>query len=278
MPKIVFIDVDGTLVDYSNRVPASAVDAIRRARSAGHLVYLATGRSRAEVYDELWAIGVDGLIGGNGAYVEHRGTVVVHRTLSLAECREIVEWLRGRGLEFYLEANAGLFGSEGFAAAALPAIRAYAAGKGAADAATWTVEQAFPDMIFGADLVRADVNKVSFLLDGPADLDAAAAAFPALARGSWGGRGAAALFGDLGVAGIDKAWGIERLLAHLGADRADTIAIGDAAVDLPMMAFCAVGVAMGNAPEAVRRAADHVTGDVEADGLAEAFAALGLVT
>jgi HAD superfamily hydrolase (TIGR01484 family) len=59
MSRIIFLDVDGTLVDYEGRVPASAVEAIRRARAAGHRVYLSTGRSRAEVYAEQAARRID---------------------------------------------------------------------------------------------------------------------------------------------------------------------------------------------------------------------------
>lgn len=68
--KIIFLDVNGTLTDYENHIPASAAEAIRKARANGHRVYLCTGRSRAEIYDELWAIGLDGMIGGNGCATE----------------------------------------------------------------------------------------------------------------------------------------------------------------------------------------------------------------
>lgn len=114
MSKIVFLDVDGTLVDYENHLPASAVTAIRKAREHGHRVYICTGRSRAEVYPELWNIGLDGMIGGNGSYVEDSGAVVMHRLITPDQCRRIVDWLHGRGLEFYLESNNGLFASERF--------------------------------------------------------------------------------------------------------------------------------------------------------------------
>ena len=40
MGKIIFLDVDGTLVDYENRLPDSAVTAVRRARENGHRVYI----------------------------------------------------------------------------------------------------------------------------------------------------------------------------------------------------------------------------------------------
>ena len=66
MSKVLFIDVDGTLVDYEGNLPPSAVEAIRKARAAGHKVYICTGRSRAAVYQNIWDIGLAGMIGGNG--------------------------------------------------------------------------------------------------------------------------------------------------------------------------------------------------------------------
>ena len=62
MKKIIFIDVDGTLVDYEGHLPESAVKAIRQARNNGHRVYICTGRSKAEVYPNLWDIWLDGMI------------------------------------------------------------------------------------------------------------------------------------------------------------------------------------------------------------------------
>ena len=46
--NVIFIDVDGTLVDYENNLPASAKEAIVKARRNGHRVYICTGRSKAE--------------------------------------------------------------------------------------------------------------------------------------------------------------------------------------------------------------------------------------
>ena len=81
-------------------------------------------------------IGPDGMIGGNGAYVEDGGEVLLHQHLSAAQCEQVVLWLRRRGLEPYLEANSGLYASPIFRNAARSAIRAYATGKGAADASS----------------------------------------------------------------------------------------------------------------------------------------------
>lgn len=277
MRKIIFLDVDGTLVNYENKLPASAVDAIHKAKAGGHLVYMCTGRSKAEVYPELWEIGLDGLIGGNGSYVESQGEVVFEQTLSLDEATRVVDWLKERGLEFYLESNNGLFASENFITAGEPVIRKYALGKGAPDAETTTVPGVFPDMIFDGELYRDDLNKISFILSDYQDFLDAKAAFPELKAGTWGGKGELALFGDLGVGNISKARAIDELLGYLGADQADTFAFGDAKVDIPMLKYCAVGVAMGNGGDEIKAMADYITDAVDDDGLYNAFVHFGLI-
>ena len=274
MNSVLFLDVDGTLVDYHDELPASAADAVRAARAAGHLVFLCTGRARAEVQQDLWDLGVDGLIGGNGNYIEHRGEVVQHNALSAADERAIVDWLHQRGHEFYLETNAGLFASERFGTTAIPVMARYAASKGRPAPAN--VEVAFHGMVFGHDLYRDDVMKVSYILDSHDDHLACKTTFGHLQHGTWGGRGPEALFGDVGVHGVTKAHAVQALLQHLGTDRAHTIAFGDATVDLPMFKACGYSVAMGNASQDVKEAADLVTTDVEHDGLAQAFKTLGL--
>ncbi|HEL1644295.1 HAD family hydrolase [Streptococcus suis] len=279
MPKLIFLDVDGTLVDYHNRIPESAIRAIRQARENGHLVYVCTGRSRAEMQPELWEIGLDGMIGGNGSYVEHQGQVIMHQLLSEEDSRAIVDWLHERGLEFYLESNNGLFASENFRERARETLRIYSMNKGktAEEVADQEVEDVVHGMIFDGQLYRNDLNKVSFVLDSYQDHLDSKQAFPQLVANTWGGRGESALFGDLGVKDIDKAHAISVLLDHLGASQADTIAFGDAKIDISMLDYCAVGVAMGNGGAEILAMADMITDDVEEDGLYNAFERLGLL-
>ena len=277
MKKIIFLDVDGTLVNYENHIPQSAVKAIRLARENGHLVYICTGRSKAEVYPEIWKIGLDGMIGGNGSYVEHKGTVVFHRTLSMGQCTDIVDWLKEKKLEFYLECNAGLFASEHFEEMAGPVMQEYAKRKSKPDAENVTVRKAFPNMIFGADLYREDVNKISYILNDYQDYKEACEKFSELQNSTWGGRGETALFGDIGVEDIDKSFAVQKLLDYLGESKEHTIAFGDAKVDIPMLSFCATGVAMGNGGPEIKVVADMITDDVDQDGLWNAFCKLKLI-
>jgi Cof subfamily protein (haloacid dehalogenase superfamily) len=273
MGKIIFLDVDGTLVDYKNNLPDSAVTAVRKARANGHRVYISTGRSKAEVYQPLWDIGLDGMIGGNGSYVEDNGCVIMHQLMSREQCRRVVDWLKSRSLAFYLESNNGLFASQGFDEQAAPAVEKYSASKGH----SMTVRAAFPDMIYGGNLYREDVNKISYVLSSYQDFLDAKEQFPDMQNGTWGGVGETALFGDVGVKNITKANAIAHLLDYLGAKIEDTIAFGDAKIDIPMLEYCAFGVAMGNGGEEIRAMADYVTDAVDKDGLYKAFVRLGLI-
>lgn len=276
MNKIIFIDVDGTLVNYENQIPASAIEAIRQARANGHIVFICTGRSRAEVYPEIWDIGLDGMIGGNGSYVEYNNEVIMHQTISYENCVKIVDWLHTKGLEFYLESNSGLYGSEEFETKAEPVIREYSKRKGR-EYSKLTVKDVFPDMIFGGELYRNDLNKVSYILNSYQDYIDTRNQFKDLQNGTWGGAGETALFGDIGVRDITKAHAIDVLLKHIGAKKEQTIAFGDAKIDIPMLEYCSYGVAMGNGGDEIKKVADYVTDEVDADGLKNAFIKLELI-
>lgn len=277
MKKIIFLDVDGTLVDYENKLPKSAVEAVKKARENGHRVYICTGRSRAEVPHEIWNIGLDGMIGGNGSYVEDNGHVVMHQKITAEQCKRAVDWFHEHGLEFYLESNNGLFASENFEVRGQSIIQEYSKRKGKADFDKVTIRSAFHGMVFGGELYRDDLNKISFILDSYDDYLRAKKDFPDLEVNTWGGKGETALFGDMGVKNISKKTAVYKLLEYLQADIKDTFAFGDAKIDIPMLECCAVGVAMGSGGDEIKAMADYVTDDVEKDGLYKAFVHFKLI-
>ena len=68
--------------------------------------------------------------------------------------------------------------------------------------------------------------------------------------------------------GIDKAQSLDRLNTYLGKRADDTAAFGDGFNDCSMIAYAGLGVAMGNAQDAVKDVADEITGTNDADGVA----------
>lgn len=271
MSKIVLIDIDGTLVDYANNLPDSAVEAIRTARKNGHKVYLCSGRSKAENPQKIWDIGIDGYIGGNGSYVESDGKVIMHQLITLEQCHHIVDWLNSRGLPFYLESNNGLFASETFKDVVVKVMAEYSRRKGREARVDISYKEAWPGMIWDGELYRDDLNKVSYVLSSYQDFLDAKEEFPDLENNTWGGVGETALFGDFGVKGITKAHAINTLLEYLGADQKDTIAFGDAKIDIPMFECCNESCCMGSGGPEAKSAADFVTTDVDKDGLKSGF-------
>jgi Cof subfamily protein (haloacid dehalogenase superfamily) len=278
--KIIFLDIDGTLVADDGWVPASAADACRQARLNGHEIYLCTGRSKPEIYDFIMEIGFDGIIGAGGGFVELKDGMLYHKTVPASEVRRMVDFFNQHGVDFYLESNGGLFASKNF----LPHVERCIYGDidNDPDARRRKEEQPHPfieGLIYGEeDLYKTDVNKACFLQSDKLSFAQIKAEFenafdtiqctvPQFGDDS----------GELMVPGIHKATAIEALLTHLGLPKERTIAIGDGLNDLEMFDYCAVGIAMGNAKEELKAVADHVTSSVDEDGLHQAFRTFGLI-
>ena len=67
---------------------------------------------------------------------------------------------------------------------------------------------------------------------------------------------------------INKATGLRVLLRHLNVPQSILIAFGDSYNDIPMIHFAGIGVAMGNAPQEVKDAADHIAPTNDEEGVA----------
>lgn len=68
---------------------------------------------------------------------------------------------------------------------------------------------------------------------------------------------------------VDKASSLEMMLPAIGVTREDTVCCGDGFNDIPMIRYAGVGVAMGNAQQAVKDVADYITATNDEDGLIE---------
>ena len=72
---------------------------------------------------------------------------------------------------------------------------------------------------------------------------------------------------DINPEGVSKASALELIRRRLGVETVHTVAVGDQRNDIEMLQWAARGVAMGNAPDEVKVAADEVTLHVDEDGL-----------
>ncbi len=275
--KAIFVDVDGTLLTEEGRVPDSARDAIRAARDRGHLVFLCTGRSLGELWGNVMAVGFDGVIAAAGAYVEVGGEVLAHRTVPVAELRALVDYFTEREVEIKLDTNHGVYATPGAPAHLRATMAAFFGDSDLGTEMTATYGRFADVMVTGENLIRDDVNKVSFLhseLTIDEIRDRFAGIFDVIPSSvDFFGVNS----GEMSVAGITKATGIAVVLEHLGIAREDTVAFGDSHNDLDMLAFVQVGVAMDSAHPDVIAVADRTTPSPDDHGIHAGFTALGLI-
>ena len=270
---MIFIDVDGTLCNDCGLVPESAVIAIKQARKNGHLVYLCTGRSKAEIYDFIMDIGFDGIIGAGGGFVQIGSEMLYHKKVSEENVKHLVDFFNEHNVDFYIESNGGLYASGNL----IPKLEKCIYGDVENDSMAKYKKENNPDhfiqaLITGQDLYRNDVNKACFL--EPKDIsfeeiknefknefEVIHCTVPVFGDDS----------GELGVPGVHKATAIEVLLKHLKIDVKDTIAIGDGMNDAEMFEFCALGIAMGNAKPGLKEIADEITDTHDEGGIYNSF-------
>lgn len=278
--RIVFLDVDGTILEHGTHVSPSTGPAVRAARAAGHLVYLSTGRSASDIHPRVAEMGFDGAITNSGALVTSGDDVVVDRPLSPAAADRMLTALRSRGIRYFLQSRDGVYASDDMAelmrdyGAALDARVAAGQEIRPEDSLVGLAQRTFPS-VDEADLTRID--KAVFVSDHEEGIDELREDLGdefLIVPGSMPLPGGSN--GEISERDTTKGSAIELLLAHLGIDPADAVGIGDSWNDIEMFEVCGVAVAMGNAQPELKALADFVTTDVLDDGVANAFRRLGL--
>lgn len=272
MPFYIFLDIDGTLINARQELPEDARSALIEARQRGHKVVIATGRAITQIYPWLLGVGFDGVIGDNGGYVEYGGEVLRDLRVDEAGVRALTEWVESHHGQWCWQASDGIYGSPHF-------LEWFASAELNGERGNWDpfVQLVGPQLILGVPQTSA---KLTFIIPRSEGINLNEC------RKYWQGRftvveGSVSdgvnLSVEVSLPGVNKGAGMQYLCEHLGVEIADTIAFGDSANDAEILRMAGVGVAMGNATPAARTAADWITADVNAGGVAEALARLGLV-
>lgn len=255
MGKIVFFDVDGTIMEESGHIPASAVEAIGRAREDGILCFVNTGRPYTHTEPSVVEIGFDGFICSCGQYIVLDGEPVFRAGVAPDVCRRILELVPECRLDAFFEAEEWM-GS----------LRCHPADVGTQRYLDRMEERGFSiRRNFSDDCPPFD--KFCIWAHEDSDLNT----FAAYAREYYTLIDRGGGMYECVLRGYSKATGIETVLKILGLDRANSYAIGDSSNDLPMLQYVAHSIAMGNAPERLKAQVEFVTDDISRDGLKKAL-------
>ena len=255
-----FFDIDGTLLPFGCDVPESAVKAIRHLRSLGNRAFLATGRSTAEVVESVRSIGFDGGIYGAGATVYIGDEKVYHRAFSEEEKERVLSFCRERGYRVLVQTDDGTY--------ITPETMEY-----------WRSlffkhigRMVALDGIIVTPQLPADVemNKLLYIAGEGTNAEVRAALSPDFTVVDNTVGLPADLMGEIVLPSLSKATGID-IIERFSAVKGHTVAIGDGANDMEMVAHAELGIAMGNATDDLKSIAGYITSDVAKDGLSQAI-------
>ncbi|PAT02556.1 hypothetical protein CI105_00960 [Candidatus Izimaplasma bacterium ZiA1] len=257
MKKMIFVDLDGTVLDHStNSIPTKTIKTIKELRENGHEVILCTGRCPSLFYGMDKEMGVDSYIAANGRYVLYKGTVVSEDTIEYKYIDELVK---------FCDQNQIDVGFEG--------INHYTSQNSYTDLPAkfseyfhLEVPEVYPDFYKNHKVLQM------VLFYNKEDYKNITEKFPNLTFHFANDCGM-----DVNQGNGMKDLGISRLLEHTNFSIENTIAIGDGFNDISMIEYCNYGIAMGNGNEELKAKADYVTDDVSKDGFYKAFKKLGMV-
>ena len=271
--KLIFLDIDGTLTPAgSNIPPASALDAVRRARAQGHLVFLCTGRNPAMLAPVL-ALGFDGAVAGAGGYVFAGDEVLFDCPMTKEQLDLGMKLLKENGVFLTIEARDATWGDEDLGDFLSQA------GDGNSELVRW--RKALAEQLNILPMSAYDgrpVYKIVFMCRTMQQLAPARAALEE--DFNFVVQDVAAhqcLNGELINRKFDKGRGVRIVAERFGIPIEDTIGFGDSMNDLEMIETVGYSVCMENGSPLLKAKSDLVCPAVEQDGLAWAFEKLGLI-
>lgn len=268
--KIVFLDIDGTLVEFSGNIPDSSVKAIKKAKENGHLIYICSGRSRYQIHPQLKALGFDGYVLAAGSHVICNNKTIFHKFIEPDAQKRLICYLEKNNFTYDIQTDEyAVFNKRCFKKAMdrfekmeLPKEQVDILIQGAVIRENvFNCERAekvvYSDSTIGLHQIQKDLagdfTITASSLDGTSDS------------------------GEIGIAGVDKSTGMEKCLKYLGIERKNCLAFGDGHNDFEMIEYAGIGVAMGNAIDELKKKADYVTTNIHQDGIYNAFKKFGLI-
>ncbi|SDY78631.1 hypothetical protein SAMN05421736_103300 [Evansella caseinilytica] len=254
--KVVFLDIDGTILNDSKEIPKSTKTAVSRLHEQGIHVAIATGRGPTMLQAIMKELGMTSYVSFNGSYVVLNGDVVYTEPLSKNKMIELELSAKQQGHPMVFLSEKDMYANH----EDHPFIHE---GMG-------SLKQAYPE--YHATFHRENDIYQALLFLEEKDTEWAEVTHDHFDYVRWHKKAV-----DVLPKGGSKAKGIQEMLKVMKVSPENTYAFGDGLNDIEMLQYVGTGVAMGNAVPEAKQAAKFVTKHVEEDGVYHGLLELGLL-
>ena len=262
--KAVFFDIDGTLMSFTTRkIPDSALKARYTLKEKGIKLFIASGRPPIQLTllgEQFNSFPWDGYALMNGQYCTDEKREMFYSLPVSKECLKVlVPWIKENAdypctfmeldYSYDIRFNEGMY--------------------------NYLKQIGRTEMMVPVDdqerCYTHDTYQVCPYVDASFDEEFLRHA-PGLKCARW-----TPDFADMIPENGGKPEGMKQLMNKYGIRREECMAFGDGGNDITMLEYAGIGVAMGNAADHVKAAADYVTDHVDNDGLLKAFTHFGMI-
>ena len=274
MRKVVFFDIDGTLMNSDNQLPESTKQAMALLKKNGHIPVIATGRPPQMLDAIAKELKIENYISMNGQYIVMKGDPIFSNPLPVEDLEKLIALSYELGDRTFLMTADQVIGNTFMEEMMEPEFMSYVykhfsvlpTEVGLKLFKHMTEKPILKERYENKDILMAFVHTPE-TKDHLYRINAPNLHFTR----------ATPLFGEAIMKGSHKATGMQRVLDYLGASVEDTVAFGDSLNDIEMLSFAQIGVAMGNGRQELKNISDYVTTHVDEDGILEGLRYLNLI-
>lgn len=263
--KLIFLDIDGTLVDFDAKMPESTIRVLEAAVKAGHSLIVSTGRLAAQVYPWLFEkADFDGFISSSGANVRWKGERVACICWSREQIKRFKDVASSVGAAVFCHTEKNLIAEPGAVEHQVEFFAQYGLER-------WQFQSLLDNCKVADPIGMDNIEKGIYIDSGHTITEMQKLLGDEFKVDGYSFGPIPPTSGEVTLSGVTKATGIDILCEYLNIPLSDTVAVGDGSNDIDMIRHAGLGIAMGNAVDVLKEAADCVTDRIENDGLAKAF-------
>lgn len=260
--KILFTDMDGTLLDRKKHIPAANLQAIQRTLSAGNSVVICTGRSFSSAKSFVEELGLTKkgcyaiVYNGGLIYDCHTGEVIFQKSLLLPYVTHIFQEAAKSGIHCQTYVDDYVVTTKDS-----PELAQY----------KWSSQMKVKiDPLLTSHLQEEPVKVLTSCLRDRARHEAYRDSLQEWAKGKVSLFFSSEYYLEHVPEGVSKGAAIHWLCSYLDVPVSDTLAVGDAENDISMLDAAGFAVCMKNGTEETKQHADYITAlDNNQGGVAE---------